>query len=171
MANTLSEITSDDVVAVCPDYSGGSVNAVCDLMLVSPNPHKGAFIELKSYRVEREKRVTVCSGTSSEDHGRAELQRLVDGTPPWGTAWLAVKLNNTQLIMSRAKELLSLSPDKRETHGPGKLRWTPSGNLSIRKPTTDEWPSQTAGMTSPCVILRTVGVPSEYITAGGRCSQ
>lgn len=171
MANTLSEITSDEVVAVCPDYSGGSANATCDVMMVWPEPHNGAFIELKSYRVEREKRVTVCSGTSDEDHGRAELQRLVDGTPPWATAWLAVKLNNTQMIMHRAETLLGLSPDKREVHGPGKLRWTPSGNLSIRKPTTDEWPSQTVGMSSPCVVCRTASVPSEYITADGRCSE
>lgn len=149
----LSNQTGSSTWVFTPDRSGASATAVCDVGVIHVVDTKpvGMTVELKKRSGTAEYRTVIASGSSSGESGKDELQRLLDGTPPWAEAYVGVKFDHRQVVLFNVKQLLEYlnSPDvdvgdddKYEYFDP---HLTDSGSISMRKPTTREWPSATAG--------------------------
>jgi hypothetical protein len=163
----LAEATTDDVWATRPDFSGNSKHAFADVALVWPDyadyATRGAFLELKKRTVETGKRTNVMSGSKQEQSGMDELSELVEKCPPWGRPIVGVKFPNRALITFFAERLLENLKNETVWDGAvGQPKSTRGNNISMRKPTLDEWDSATGGMDDVPMILKTSGVDDRY---------
>lgn len=170
----INAATHEWVKAHRPDYSGSSVGEVADLMVVweanryeaqQPSGHAERFVhytELKKRSAKDGNRATVMSG-ADEESGKEELRRLLNESPSWTEQSLAVKFDHRELIVLDARELyMNLVegpfPEEHEWEWHG-ARLTPSGNISMRKPSLDDgWPSSTAGTADHIKLLHEIGV-------------
>jgi len=160
------EATSQEVWATRPDFSGSSKYAFADVALVYPltpdNAIAGDFFELKKRSVDTGKRTNVMSGSSKGQSGMQELAELVNMTPAWGTPKVGVKFPNRQLMVFNAADLLERLQERGTlTEEVGAPKKTRGDNISMYKPTLDEWESATAG--SPDVELLTADVPTTHL--------
>jgi len=150
----------DGVWAGRPDYSGNSKHAVADIVALvdDDGDTTGAFIEVKKRQAESGKRTTVCSGSADEQSGLEELRELIAGTPDWAAAYFAVKFDHRELVVIPAKWLCAALRADKHYSSPNKAydtsnvmnfhsaRLTPAENVSMVKPTLDEWESSTSGV-------------------------
>jgi len=158
------EATSQEVWATRPDFSGNSKYAFADVALVYPRDGAiaGDFFELKKRSVDTGKRTNVMSGSSKGQSGMQELAELVNMTPAWGTPKVGVKFPNRQLMVFNAADLLERLQERGTlTEEVGAPKKTRGDNISMYKPTLDEWESATAG--SPDVELLTADVPTTHL--------
>lgn len=172
--NAIMEDTTDEVVALRPDFSGNSLHSIADVIIIWPEHRsqgredeiRGAFVEMKKRSGQAGYRIRVMEGSSKGESGLDELDGLVDGTPPWGQAWLMVKFDHREAIIAAANELLwELENYDGETQDPvfHGARLTPADSISMTKPELDDWESATAGREDHRKLLDVVGVPDEYI--------
>lgn len=166
LKNDINDHTDKYVKAHRPDYSGSSKGEVADLMIVWQPKNNVTkvhgslgcvtYLEVKKRQAEEGKRCTVMSGSAKGQNGIEELRELVEESPPWSQPWVAIKFNQRELIMIPAADLIyDLVNDHQQYHG---ARLTPSGNISMIKPTLDEWPSSTAGLDDYAKILSAIGI-------------
>lgn len=171
--NEVMANTTDEVIALRPDYSGNSLHSISDVSIIWPDYADsiihGAFIEMKKRSGEAGYRTTVMDGSSKGESGLEELQHLVENTPPWGTPWIVVKFDNREVAVFNAEELLKkVEAMSEDTDNPAFFgaRLTPAGSISMVKPTLDDWNSSTAGRDDHIKILDTVGVHNFYLDEG-----
>lgn len=164
----LHEATTEEVWVTRPDFSGNSKYAFADVAIVWPEfrykEAKGVFLELKKRSPGDGKRASgTMSGSSDGQNGKEELEELVEKTPPWGESTVGVKFPNRELIMYDAEYLLSVLRND-EWSAIGDPQLTPSGNISVKKPTLEEWDSAQSGVADVVKILNFCKVASGYIS-------
>jgi hypothetical protein len=146
LVNTIIENTDELTDAYRPDFSGNSKHAVADVIVGTKvgDELQFGYIELKTRSEDSGKRSIVMAGSSQDQNGIEELTELIENTPPWADPYLVVKFNNREAIIVRADSFKKalLDDDGNTIHD---SRLTGSGNISMRKPTLDDYPSQTAG--------------------------
>jgi hypothetical protein len=172
LVNEITENTSPWVWTTRPDFSGNSKHAFADLAMIwtVSGPIDGAFVEVKKRSPGDGKRASgALVGSADGQTGLEELKELCNGTPPWGEPYLAVKFPNRELIVYRADYLYS---DLAESDGGddyvGTPQLTPSNNVSIRKPSLDEWNSSRGGLDDWHKLCTGVGMPTAEIHTDGR---
>jgi Holliday junction resolvase len=163
VTNAISRSTDQTVACLRPDYSGNSKFAVGDIVVLHENDlHVHAdYVELKKRQADGGRRTTVMEGSSDGDSGLDELQGLCDDVPPWAVPWVAVKFTRRKLAVFKADDLRRTLENDDVGVAPFQARLTPSDNISMRKPTLDEWPSATASPADYYVLLDELGVPIE----------
>lgn len=182
LKNDINEHTKPWVKAHRPDYSGSSVGEVADIMVVwqaerySPQRPCGhperhvAYIESKKRSgVKEGNRKVVMNGSSQDQSGLEELEELIEESPSWADCYVAIKFPNRELIVLDASKLYTHLQDyaakmyylEAYNHG---ARLTPSDNISMRKPTLDEWPSTQSGLDDHEKLLREIGVEQYDMT-------
>lgn len=145
LVNKIIENTDELTDAYRPDFSGNSKHAVADVIVGTKlgDELRFGYIELKTRNEDSGKRSIVMAGSSQAQNGIEELTELIENTPPWADPYLIVKFNNREAIIVRANSFKeALLNDGNAIHD---ARLTGSGNISMRKPTLDDHPSQTAG--------------------------
>jgi hypothetical protein len=159
--NAINEITPPRVKAHRPDFSGSSAGEVADVMVVWESERNKRFvdyIELKKRgNVDEGNRKVVMSGSSDGQSGVDELRELIDESPPWSRQWVGVKFPHRELIVLRASSLLEHLDGDSGIYAHG-ARSTRGHNISMVKPTLDEWPSSTSGRSDEQKILDVLGV-------------
>lgn len=164
--NAIMENTTEEVVALRPDFSGNSRFSVADVIILWPDPLldyiNGAFVELKKRSGQAGYRLRIMEGSSKGENGLDELNGLIDGTPPWGKPWVMVKFDHREAIVTRADDLRAAAEDEGNDKFHG-VRLTPADSISMRKPELDDWNSSTAGREDYRKLLDVVGVPDEFI--------
>ena len=168
--NAVMGMTADEVVALRPDFSGNSRYSVADVIVLWPGEDdtiRGAFIEMKKRTAESGKRKIVMAGSSDGQNGVGELEELVENTPPWGDAYVVVKFDHRETIVLDAELLLEqlredTSDDYYTDATDHDVRQTRGGNISMRKPTLDDWQSSTSGEDDHIKLLKEIGVPRHY---------
>jgi len=165
--NACTAQTTDDVWVTRPDFSGNSKYAFADMVLVwqgfSNAVCHGAFIELKKRSPGNGNRASdTLAGSKDGQSGLEELEELIEKTPPWGVPYVGVKFPNRELIVYSAMSLRSRLQEGVTDDIVGEPQLTPSNNISIRKPTLDDWRSATSGDSDVNVILQRCNVAKEY---------
>lgn len=169
LATSLNQV-SEDVRAVTCGYSGNSsIQGAADVIVLKPNEQfakvaSAYFIEAKSYSGKRGNRITLQA--SGEDSFADQLDELVANTPEYGQAILAVKLDHCELVLFIPKAFLEEAQDRADgtdvdSDHPFEPRMTDTGNVSIRKPETDEWPTARSGRSNVEVICESLGIEYE----------
>lgn len=170
LSNDIIENTTEEVHVAISDYSGNSKNSFCDMEVYFPTPTSngayGSFLEVKNYSGDSGKRETVLSGSSQDESGLGELKRLIDGTPPWGVPYFVVNWSNRKVAVVNAIDLQrALADDRDVVEGPPffDARLTPSKNVSMRKPTLDNWDSSAASSEDWWVVGSAIGLQTTHV--------
>jgi hypothetical protein len=161
---------AEDVRAFTMGYSGNSsIEGAADVIVLTPNDQfakvaSAYFIEAKSYSGERGKRITLQA--SGGDSFTDQLEELVENTPEYAQPILALKLDHCELVLFMPQAFLEEAQDRAdgkdvESNHPFVPRTTDTGNVSIRKPETDEWPTARSGRSNVEVICESLGVDYE----------
>jgi hypothetical protein len=175
LVNSLEEITPPEVWLTSAGYSGNSKADACDIVimldpgLVTRHETMMYNVEAKKRQGESGKRISgAFTGSSSDETGVEELQRLIEGTPSWADPIVALKMDRRKLAVFNATWLLSRL-DVRDDAYPSSVdddvfdvlqpRLTKSESISIVKPETDEWPSATAAPSDAVVLAEKLGLP------------
>jgi hypothetical protein len=181
--NNINESTDSSVKAHRPDFSGNSTGEVADVMVLwqedryepqRPSGHperKVVYLELKKRGgVKEGNRKTVFNGSSEGQNGLEEVRELYYESPPWSDQYVVIKFRNRKPIVLEVTNLLhyllrdewewSEYDDGINYHG---ARLTPSGNISMVKPTLDEWESTQSAAKDHIEILKAIGVEKYYI--------
>jgi len=169
LATSMNQV-APDIRAFTMGYSGNSsIEGAADVIVLKPNDQftkvaSAYFIEVKSYGGDRGKRLTLQA--SGDDSFTDQLNDLVDNTPSYGQAILAVKLARCELVLFMPQAFLEEAQDRAagkdvESNHPFAPRTTDTGNVSIRKPETDEWPTARSGRSNVEVICESLGVDYE----------
>jgi len=120
-------------------------------------------IEAKKVQAESGRRKVVFRGSSSDESGVGELQRLDDETPEWADAVLAIKFDHRELIVLNVRHLLSalgvVDAPVPGMVGVHEARLTDAGNVSMRKPTLDSHRSATAAPADAVVLADRLSLP------------
>lgn len=172
LVNGLTDVTDSSLVWVTSaGYSGNAANDNCDIVVTVGPSHTGHGKPVQ-YNIEAKKitsgdpgkRVSgAISGSSTDESGVDELDRLLDSTPMWADAKVTFKFSNRRLVVVDAGELskaLGL-PD----HDPSPIvemlqpRLTPSDNISVVWPTLDDWHSTRASDRDAVVLARELNLP------------
>lgn len=163
LATSMNQV-APDVRAVTCGYSGNSsIEGAADVIVLTPNDQfervaTAYFMEVKSYSGERGKRLTLKA--SGDDSFTDQLNDLVDNTPSYGQAILALKLSRCELALFVPEAFLeeAQAGEDVDSDHPFAPRMTDTGNVSIRKPQTDEWPTARSGRSNVDVICESLGV-------------
>lgn len=175
--NSINEAIDQRFVwATNPDYSGVSKGTTCDLAVIhGTNYHNhthGNFIELKKRRAKEGYRCTVMEGSSDDETGLEELERLIDGCPNWGEPYVVIKFNNREIIVIHAKDLhhylLNDEVAEKWTGDAPSTTWraetkmhdarlTDEDSISMRKPALSYWESTTSGQQDHLKLLDQIG--------------
>lgn len=169
--NDISRNTTDTVHANVSDHSGNADSSFSDIEVYFLDHVDGvkrlcgAFTEIKKRQAASGKRCIVMAGSSDGDSGLDELEHLIEETPIWGKAWIIIKFDHRRPIVLGAKRLHGALIDEISSDGPPLFdaRLTPSDNISMRKPTLDEWESSAAADPDWKVILEEIGVSEQLI--------
>lgn len=161
LVKDLDAATDDDVWVVRPDYSGNSVTAVSDVAMVWPADRgtHGAFLEVKKRSPGTGLRASgAVAGSSQGQSGIEEVEELIEQAPPWVEPYVVIKFPNREPLVYGAEALREFVVEKNpsepwEPYSAGVPKLTPSENISVKKPTTDEWPSTQAGRSDVETIL------------------
>ena len=170
LVNAITSVTTDDVWCGAVGYSGNAAGDHCDLM-VAVSPQVTTTHDAVLHAIEAKKRSgkagnrVYLRGGSDADTGVEELRRLVEETPSWSRAWLAVKFDRRELMVVRADRLYRVcTTETTLSGGPIALldpQVTDAGSIGLRKPTTDEWNSATVGNSDEEVVVEALGLPSQ----------
>jgi hypothetical protein len=136
-----------------------------------------ALIELKKRSGDAGNRFPThpLSGSTPDQNGMDELRRLASTGPTWADRWFALKPDHRELVVFDAEWLLyhvtggdegSASPYANKPTDRAlsafQPRQTRGGNVSMRKPTLDEWESSTAGPDDERKLLSAIDLPDRY---------
>jgi len=177
LATDIDTVTTDDVWVTTAGYSGNSGIDGCDLV-VTTEPRWRTQEDAIQYNIEAKKRkgdagyrVTVFSGSSGDETGEDELQRLVEGTPGWADPLVAIKFSYRQLFVADARWILQFCREEKfdPTIPPAiktaiedmEPRITRGGSISMIKPKTGVWPSASAGKDDGVYLADQLRLPTE----------
>jgi Holliday junction resolvase len=195
LVNNLDEITPEEVWVAAIGFSGNSKSGDADVV-ISLDPHLVTSHEQAMYVAEAKKRQgeggkrvsNVMTGSSTDETGLEELQRLVDNSPSWAEPLLIIKFDHREVVVldarwvlsaigadSRSESSVSSSPSgtqldegESERHVPDSVpmdilepRLTPSENISMVKPPLTAWTSASAADDDVVVIAKKLGLPYE----------
>jgi len=160
--HTLAGLIDDVVdkyawVTTC-GYSGNSTVDDADLVITASLRRKTRFnpvqynIEAKKRQGDAGYRVIIASGSQGDETGVEEIQRLIDGTPEWGRAQIALKFDRRRVMVIPAELLLGVATGELDDDDLGTSeieqtllelspRTTDSDSISMIKPETNVWPS------------------------------
>lgn len=170
LANDVSDVTTDDIVVCTMGYSGNALTDDADVMVVK-NPslctrHEDTcyFIEAKKKSGQSGKRISdVFAGSSNEETGIEELRRLVEQTADWATSVVALKLDHRKLFVLNGRAFLTATETEAwdvPLFDVLKPRETRGGNVSVVKPTLDEWESSKAADNDENVLCNCLNFPT-----------
>jgi Holliday junction resolvase len=174
LVNGLDEITYEEVWVAAIGFSGNSKSGDADVV-ISLDPHLVTSHEEAIYVAEAKKRQgeggkrvsNVMTGSSTDETGLEELQRLVDNSPSWAEPLLIIKFDHREVVVLDARWVLS-SVGESERHVPDSVpmdilepRLTPSENISMVKPPLTAWTSASAADDDVVVIAKKLGLPYE----------
>lgn len=175
LSRELDAATTSDVWVTTAGYSGNAAVDACDVV-VTVDPKVRLASETPQYNVEAKKRqgeggkrVSGVFGGSGDETGLAELWRLVDATPRWADPIVVVAFDHRKPVVLDARWLLYELDDRDHYAGTVNAapldaldpRLTPSNNVSMIKPTLDEWPSARASPDDGYVVADALGLPIE----------
>jgi len=117
--------------------------------------------------------VTVFTGGTSDESGKDELLRFANGVPDWAQPVVALKFDHRKLLVLDPRHILSaldLDSDSESDEDWEKFypssrvrlcepRLTPSDNISMVKPTLDDWTSSQAAEADEIVLAKALGLP------------
>lgn len=176
LVNGLDEITPEEVWVTSCGYSGNSKADGCDMVItVDPslalrNDTRQINVEAKKRQGESGQRISnVFSGSSGDETGLDELDRLVENTPVWADPVAAIKFDRRKLLVLDARWLLSyldvidrvIPPTIASVFSVVQPRLTPSESVSMVKPDTGQWPSSQASRDDVVVLADRLGLPYE----------
>jgi len=177
MVNGVDNVTTDDVWVTSCGYSGNSDADGCDVV-VTVSPKVLTRSEPKQYNIEAKKRQgeggkrvsNVFTGSEKDETGVEELKRLVLTTPAWADPIVALKFDRRKLVVLDARWILD-AIGERDQYVPANItqgimdvldpRTTPSGNISMFKPTLTEWESSRAAPADEVQLCERLGLPHE----------
>jgi Holliday junction resolvase len=139
LVKQINEHTENSIVAVSVGYSGNDKHSFADLVVISAN--QTYFIEVKKRNCETNKRTTVFGETSDGRSGLQQVETLIEKTPSYAESYIIVKWDRRVSHTFKASALMQWLDDDTDGWYPQSARLTPSDHISIRKPTTDEWPT------------------------------
>lgn len=173
-------VDQDTVFSATLDYSGVASDSDADLQIVWPAGRdywRMALVELKKRSGDAGKRFPThpLDGSTPDQNGMTELRRLASTGPSWSDRYFALKPDHRELVVFDAEWLLWHVTDGDEGRGSPYTdepteravsafspRQTRGGNVSMRKPTLDEWESSTAGRDDVAKLLDSIGVNDHY---------
>lgn len=188
LAGQLTEATTRDVWLSTVGYSGNSAIGSSDIVVaVSPDAQtrgqNGLYlIEAKKRQAESGKRCSyVFSGSEDEETGVEELLRFINGTPDWAIPVVVISFDRRKPIVFDARMLatwlvtsgevdtatFSDVKDVRPIEEHESLiralapRTTPSDNISMVKPETDELDSATVSPPEGEVVADVLRLPRD----------
>lgn len=179
--DVLAAVDTDAVFASALDFSGVAGDSDADIQVIWPSGRDCwdmALIELKKRSGDSGKRFGThpLAGSTPEQCGMDELRRLVNSGPTWATSWFVLKPDHRELVVFDAEWLLWHVTDGDEGRGPPyttepsdaalnafQPRLTRGNNISMRKPTLEEWNSTTGGIDDENKLLKGIGVQEYYI--------
>lgn len=176
LVNGLDDVTPAEVWLTSAGYSGNSAADDCDIV-VTVDPKFATRhdtwqfnIEAKRRQGEKGKRISnAISGSSKDETGIEELERLIEGTPSWAEPIVALKMDHRKLVVVDARDILRyvgrlkqpVSTEALEVLNVLDPRLTPSDNISVVKPETDEWDSAQVASADEVVLAEQLGLPYE----------
>lgn len=175
LVGDIDEVTPSEVWVTSVGYSGNAKADDCDIV-VTIDPYLCTSHEQGQYNIEAKKRqgdggnrTTVFEGSSGDESGLDEVQRLVEGTPSWSSPIIALKFDRRELVVLDARHLLSelgemkypvtTDPVSEDVLNVLQPRLTPSENISIIKPTLQNWESSRAADDDAVVLAERLGLP------------
>jgi hypothetical protein len=175
--NGINDITPEEVWVTTAGYSGNAKGDGCDLVItvdpkvLTKNEPQQINCEAKKRQGEGGKRVSnVFTGSEKEETGVEELKRLVVTTPAWADPIVALKFDRRKLVVLDARWILD-AIGERDCYVPANItqgimevldpRTTPSGNISMFKPTLTEWESSRAAPADEVELCERLGLPHE----------
>lgn len=166
LATSLNKVETDVRAFTCGYSGNSSIEGAADVIVLKPvdqitNVASAFFMEVKSYSGERGKRITLQA--SGDDTFIDQLEELIENTPTYAQEILAVKLDRCELVLFLPEQFLDEAQKRADgedvdSDHPFVPRVTDGGNVSIRKPQTDEWPTARSGRSNVDVICESIGV-------------
>lgn len=177
LVNSLDEVTPPEVWLTSAGYSGNSKADDCDIVVtIDPGfTTRGETwqynIEAKKRQGESGKRISgAFTGSSKDETGVEEMQRLIESTPSWADPIIALKMDHRKLVVLDARWILD-AVDVIDYPVPALVeegiidtlapRTTPSDSISVVKPETDELDSAQVAPTDAEVLAEALGLPYE----------
>lgn len=179
LAGNLDDVTTDDVWVTTAGHSGNAAYDDCDIV-VTKDPQLCTRADRPQVNIEV-KNVTrgsvgnrisdAIAGSSSDETGIEEVERLVDNAPAWADAVLALSMSRRKLLVLDARHLLAYLGVLDEQHVPPTVETvldafeptlTPSNNVSMVKPEAGSWPSATASRPDAVVLADKLGLPHNW---------
>lgn len=176
LVNDVDEITPEEVWTTTVGYSGSANADGCDIV-VTIDPQILTYDDVVQYNIEAKKRQaeggkrhsSVFGGSEKDETGVEELRRLVLTTPPWADPIVSLKFDHRRLIVLDARWILDhvgegdyqdiLFGAARTLLEIVQPRTTPSDNISMVKPSLDDWPSAQAAEDDAVVLAEKLGLP------------
>jgi len=158
LAGLVEQASTDYAWVTTCGWSGNSTVDDADIVITASLTRKTRFNPVQ-YNIEAKKRngdagyrLSVASGSQGDETGVEEIQRLIDGTPEWGRALVAIKFDRRKVFVAPAELLLGIATDQvaEDDLGTSAMeqallamapRTTPSDSISMIKPETNVWPS------------------------------
>lgn len=173
LANGVAEVTPREVWTTTVGWSGNSSTDSCDIAIVvdpklAISSETTMFtVECKRRNVDSGKRASkVFGGGKTFETGVEELQRFIDGTPSWADPIVAIKFDRRKLVVLDGRWLLDalglggFAPPSAETLiDLLEPRTTRSDNISMIKPTLENWPSSKQSEDDAVVLCERLGLP------------
>ena len=172
LVNGLEDVTPQEVWVTSCGYSGNAAADASD-MVVTVDPRLCILHEQLQYNIEVKKRqgeggnrTIVFDGSSADDSGLDEVETFIESAPSWADAIIAIKFDHRKLLVLDGEELLSaLGQRKYPTVGDQHTlrllepRLTDAENISVRKPTLQQWSSSQASLADEIVLATELGLP------------
>lgn len=175
LANGVDDITPREVWTTTVGYSGNADTDDCDVV-ITVDPKYATRHDTRQFNVEAKKRNVdsgkraskVFGGGKTFETGVEELQRFIEGTPSWADPIVAIKFDRRKLIVLDGRWLLDAldlggmaPPSSESILDVLSPRTTRSDNVSMVKPTLEQWPSASASMDDATVLCERLGLPYE----------
>jgi len=172
----LADVTPPEVWVTTCGYSGNAGIDACDIV-VTVDPQYALRGETRQFNIEAKKRQgesgkrvsNVFAGGEDGETGVEELQRFVEATPSWAKPVVALKFSRRKLVVLDGRWILAavgvskwpIPTDVKETiFSVLEPRATPTGNVSMIKPTTDAVLSARKAQDDEVVLAEQLGLPT-----------
>lgn len=187
LSGEIDEATTKDAWVTTSGYSGNASIDACDIV-VTVNPAATTRGQNLQYNIEAKKRQaksgkrcsSVFGGGKTDETGVAELVRFIEHTPSWATSIVVLSFDHRAPVVMDARLLVTWlsrqtdasceafeqvkvilpSPDQERLLKALSPRVTPSENISMVKPETDELDSATASPPEGVVVAEDLRLPA-----------
>jgi len=188
LSREIADATTNDVWITTSGYSGNAAVDACDIV-ITVNPAATTRGQNLQYNIEAKKRQaksgkrcsSVFGGGKTDETGVAELVRFIEHTPSWATPVVVLSFDHRAPVVCDARLLVTwfdertdashkqfdVVKDIRPSPKQERLlealapRTTPSDNISMVKPETDELDSATVSPPEGEVVAETLRLPRD----------